>query len=266
MPLICLFNYAHDILRDPRTPADNATRDNILHNVRVSGCERVVFWTDRECSAALRQYDVAVGAAFDAEPDGRLRSDICRLEMLRRTGGVYMDNDLRLLINPTRLMRSQTRLLTVRASSSCHNPAGLFQALLASVTDHPMLAIALRAHVAWHRARLAGNGSEIARVTWNRARPNVGTVLLLDAMVEHLGPKWTKAWYAGSHADVQLFHEHLLPRVRSCYCRVGHGCNFVATDPATRTLVLLSRFRAGAARCLSPYRCKPCAKRRARLN
>ena len=116
MPLICLFNYAHDLLRHPRTDVENATRDNILRNVRICGCVRVVFWTDSDCAAALRRHDAGVGAAFDAKSDGRLRSDICRLEMLRRTGGVYMDNDVRPLVTPVGLMRPQARFLTARAT------------------------------------------------------------------------------------------------------------------------------------------------------
>lgn len=234
IPSTCLFNYRVDLLAN-RT-YDASLTANVLANIRTMQCDRSIFWTDAECAAA---FSPARRALFLAEPDGRLRSDFCRLEMLRRYGGTYLDNDLQLLERPS--VENGTTLASIHASPS--DVPGIFQAYLASTPEHPIVVDALRRHVAWYAAVAARDVAEIERVTKSRPKPNVGTVLLLDA------------YRHATDATAQMFHERADDSPDRCYCQQNDLCNYYVYDGARP--IMRSRFRAGDTACLS----KPCRAR-----
>ena len=267
IPSICLFNYKYDITLSKK-PSDNATKNNIFRNAQMCRCNKIDFWTDDDCTRHLSIYNSQLGRDFRMEKDGRLKSDLCRLHMVWRFGGVYMDNDLYLLKNPLTFMTSQINFMSLKAATA----PGIFQALIVSIRGHPVLPIAMHRHQKWYEhkhLRTPHAHLEVWRITrlFGPRKPNIGTVLLLDAIKEYKGESWVKRlWKKGILDDMKLLAEEPVPRTTACHCRPQHLCNFVGVNaPYSDEMILMSRFRTesvkhGVETCRVPTTCASCEK------
>ena len=195
----------------------------------------VIKFDDSQCEAALLQHEEhgeELARRFRAEPDGRLRSDMCRLVMLHQFGGLYFDSDLGLRGDVRLLIDPRVTFVTCWAAETS-TPDGFFQAFVGATPRHPVLAEALQRHLRWYAAierrsslqitRDARSDQivacdqdclEINRVTGGHPEPNVGTVLLQDAFEHVFGRSALRKLKTrgvahhglGEHAS-QLFHE-----------------------------------------------------------
>ena len=240
--------------------------DNVRRTVATLGFDDVAFYTDADCLRLLRDLEttddfrnVPLARSFLALQDGRIRSDVCRLAMLWREGGYYMDNDLVPLADVTRYLLPQTQFATVTTVRMFGNAPGMFNAFLAASPRHPVVDRALRLHAAWTTA----TATERRRFTRGVALPNIGTVLLRDAVRTVVGDDATFACERTGQCapDVQLFREVLLDRDSEynatglcVMCDATHACNFAVADVASGDIVFKSRVAArGTSPC--PLRC-----------
>lgn len=226
IPLTCLLNYRFNILRDA-TPSYDDVRNNIRHNLKMLNCSNVVYWSDTDCE---NNFDPLQRFFFVRETDGRLKSDMCRLKMLQIHGGVYIDNDIRLLSNPFLHIPSTTTFASVWS----YDRRGIFQAFLATSKDNPILKNTLTRHVQYYTQASLGNTQEITRVTGNIAKPNIGTVLLKD--------EFDSRPYRN---NVVMFQEKYNDLHR-CH-RFHHLCDYVVF--AGNEIIMMSRHKSGSETC-----------------
>ena len=94
-----MFNYRRNLLTAAWITLrldERAMMLNVQRTIALHPATKVKFFDDSQCREALARHERlgnALAGYFDSEPDGRLRSDMCRLAMLR-DGGYYFDTDL----------------------------------------------------------------------------------------------------------------------------------------------------------------------------
>ena len=229
----------------------------------------VVFHTDTGCTSLLRTMEgldafqgVALVQAFSEQTgDGRIRSDICRLAMLWTRGGYYFDNDIVLLDDVSRRLSPDTTFATVTAVRYLfNNPPGLFNAFIACTPRHPIVHEALRRHARWSTM----SPMERWRITrGNTHRPNIGTVLLRDAVRSVVGDAATfeceRTGVCGG--GIQLFREIALnpdgeynASGLCTMCDTTHECNFAVADVLSGDVIMKSRIAMQSGH-LCPLRC-----------
>ena len=97
IPGVLHFNYRFNLLTTPwmlLSVHERMLLVNVRRTISLHPRMKVQFFSDERCRAALLQHERlghALAGCFDNETDGRLRSDMCRLAMLRSTGGMYFD-------------------------------------------------------------------------------------------------------------------------------------------------------------------------------
>lgn len=180
--------------------ADTPYRSNIARMIRLIGWPNI-FYNNSECKAILethgmdghfaryiipppppasQQHAPEHPSPQHREKDGRFKSDMCRLAMLHRHGGWYLDSDL----YPTRADFASfappwaTLVSSNTTMEGSVNAPGLFNAILGASKAHPVVAQAIENHRRWYEHRTP---TETYRVTRGVKKPNVGTVLLKDA-------------------------------------------------------------------------------------
>mmetsp|Transcript_9265 Transcript_9265/g.20853 ORF Transcript_9265/g.20853 Transcript_9265/m.20853 type:complete len:426 (-) Transcript_9265:119-1396(-) len=276
IPSVLLFNYRRNLLATPWDSLrlhERMMLINVRRTIALHPGAAVRYFGDNDCRVALLEHD-SLGALlvsyFDHEKDGRLRSDMCRLAMLRQ-GGFYFDNDLGVRGDVRQVLHSQTTFVVpeiVRGSFD-PNPPGFFQAFVAAAPHHPIIEIALRRHVAWYVAKARHDRREIHRVTRGVQKPNVGTVLLRDAFLAWAGESALQM--ARGHGLVvhpdgqcsQLFFEspeRAQAGARPAHIKVlkryglpagfmrSHLCSYVVGDRRSRSVVFMSRITGAAYR------------------
>ena len=114
IPDVLHFNYRRNLLTAPwlfLSLHERMLLLNVRRTIELHPGATVNFFDDAECRSALGQHErhgAALAMAFDNETDGRLRSDMCRLAMLRRTGGLYFDTDLGVRGDVRRVLSART--------------------------------------------------------------------------------------------------------------------------------------------------------------
>lgn len=253
--------------------AQGTMGDNVRNTIAMLGFRDVAFYTDDMCVTLLRTMEktahefrgVPLLQAFTFHKlDGRVRSDVCRLAALWDRGGYYFDNDLVLLDDSVvRRVAPTTTFATVTTVRWLFdNPPGLFNAFLACAPRHPVVRSALILHARWPKMTV----DETRRVTRSTAGPNIGTVLLRDALRSVAGDaavfECERTGYCGG--GVQLFREVALEPEGEyaapglcVMCDVTHACNFAVADVPSGDVFLKSRVAAADVPC--PTRCAPAA-------
>jgi hypothetical protein len=230
----------------------------------------VFFHNDTNCIVLLEQLESTNGvfngtslvSAFQSYVDGRIRSDMCRVAMLWKYGGYYFDNDLVLLQDVTRYLLPSTTFATVMtARQHFGNPAGLFNAFVASAPRHPILTRALILHARYPH----WSPDDKWRVTQGRKDPNIGTVLLRDAVRHVFGDAATYACERTGTCvrGLQLFREFPLENdggynTSSLHidCDTLASCNFAVGDPSSGRVLFKSRVASKGKAC--PIYGRPC--------
>jgi hypothetical protein len=259
IPRVALFNHRVNLLLElvPSLHAGEAAlRRNVLRTLNVTGM-RAVFYDDAQCRALLADLEAEwelrwLAESFDRSPDGRIRSDMCRLAMLWRFGGYYFDTDMLVLRNVSEYVYPFTRFATCKATSVFANPKGFFQSFVASVPRHPMLRRALVEHVRWFDTVRAGDAARIRRVTGGSRKPNLGTVFLRDAhegmegyretvRIEHVGFSYRSRMQLFMEASLRDVDEHVNRSGLCVPCEVTDPCGFAVYDPVSGDVLFKSR-------------------------
>ena len=190
---------------------------------------RIVYYSDLECHTMLTRLERKVRNltwAFQSTKDGKTRSDICRLGTLYETGGVYLDNDIRLLTNVLFNIPKGTEFATCLAA----NRKSYFQAFMASVPRHPVVLKSLELHVTYEREHGAN------------PMVNAGTFLLREAMKLQLGRNQITLEHTGRYENFFLMKEVSIFRKRSPYCKscgLGDLCGYFVQSG--KSMVMQSR-------------------------
>lgn len=190
-----LFNYKYDVLQSQSNdPEDRRMRRNVEHTVslfRGSGHDpHIIFWDDTQCRTMLGSIRAELAVRFDGEPDGRLRSDMCRLAQLYKHGGYYFDLDIVPRFDVRSILAPGTTFATCLTNDWIDfNPDGFFQAFLAATPEHPVILRAMLLHLEWYQSVDEHDLPSIMHVTNGRKKANVGTVLLRDAWIKWAGVK-----------------------------------------------------------------------------
>lgn len=211
----------------------------------------VAFLTDSGCISLLRVLEEeevfrgwALTDTFMANDDGRIRSDICRLAMLWTRGGYYFDNDLVLLDNVLSHIPPDATFVSITTVRGISNPPGLFNAFIATTPRNPIVYKALLNHAKFLTL------NDKFRITRNRHQPNIGTVLLRDALRSVIGDTEVYKCERTGYCDkgIQLFREIALEPENEyntsglCHiCEVTHGCNFAVVDVPSGDVLMKSR-------------------------
>lgn len=132
VPMTLLFNYKTNLLGETGIIAEN-----VRMIIRMHPKWNVIFDTDVTCldkiNKMLKLTEV-VAWYNDPQTLGKHKSDLCRLVQLYREGGVYVDNDLELLMPlPSEILRGD--MATVLSV----DPGTIFQALVAAVPEHSIV-------------------------------------------------------------------------------------------------------------------------------
>lgn len=260
----------------PRVANGNGVRVDdvraaLKRTLELTGLTDARYLDDAGCRALLRELEAELdlrermARAFDAYKDGRIRSDMCRAAMLYKHGGYYFDDDLVAVRDVTRVLHPQTRFASVTTVRMFGNAPGLFNAFVAAAPRHPVLEHALRLHTRWPHMTAA----EQRRVTRGvPLRPNIGTVLLRDALRAHLGDAAAFAAERGGQtvADVQLLREVPLIAEDSynttglcVLCESTHACNFAVADVPSGEIVFKSRGAVRGTNLACPLFCEDAA-------
>ena len=146
-----LFNYKINLFKEEHgdlTSREKILLTNIKRTVRLfqnitGDASEVEMWDDARCLTALKDLQMKEGLplafAFKTEVVGMIRSDLCRLVMLYRSGGYYFDTDIAPLAALQRVLDPRATFVTVRTSERSRSGGGFFQAFLATAPKHPVI-------------------------------------------------------------------------------------------------------------------------------
>jgi len=239
IPDILLFTHKKQLFEPTEnvlSADDLRVKENLRKTIAMHPGMQMEFYDDERCRQALLHVNMADSiwvADFDREPEGKYKSDLCRLAMLHEHGGYYMDNDLEVLMDFREVIPSSTTLATsLEFGHSDH----VFQAFFAATKAHPILWKALEKTAGWYTA----------------GRPNAtdipaGPVLVGAAMLEFLkvpnlqpGPL-VDMYFLNETDEIDQFGLHKRGE--------DQGCNIVVSDHATRRAVAWSRFVGASSTC-----------------
>jgi hypothetical protein len=258
IPRVALFNHRVNLIEGPLQlyPSEAALRRNVLNTLNVTGM-RAVFYDDAQCRALLADLETEwelrwLAESFDRSPDGRIRSDMCRLAMLWRFGGYYFDTDMLVLRNVSNYVYPFTRFATCKATNVFSNPKGFFQSFVASAPRHPVLRRALVEHVRWFDTVRTGDAARIQRVTGGSRKPNLGTVFLRDAhegmegytataRLEYVGFSYRSRMQLFMEASLGDVGEHVNRSGLCAPCELTDPCGFAVYDPVSGDVLFKSR-------------------------
>ena len=272
IPAVALFNHKIDFRNSP-LPEYQTLTSNINNTLKLTGLTSHHFYNETQCQTTMEELQNRLGiqnlrASYNRYEDGRIRSDMCRLGMLWIHGGFYFDNDIVTLRNVRDVISQDTEFASCTTAPYFKNPPGLFQAFVATRSQHPVVERALRYHVEWFRWVDAKDTQRIRHVTGEvRVRPNIGTVLLRDAMVDHYGEgtvKHAERTGSANGGTIRLFREMPLSQSDHAYA-LEHlciwctnfldPCNFAVVDVYTGMVLFKSRIADQATRSLCPVYC-----------
>lgn len=240
----------------PRLALFNGPRAlNVESILRTTRLERHLHLQDRECLQLLAELerewrDVNLTGSFVGYADGRIRSDMCRLAMLWRHGGFYFDDDLVPLVDVTQHLHPAADFVSGTTVRMFGNRPGILNAFIASIPRHPILRTGLYEHARWFDM----SPKERVRRVGTMPKPNIGTVLLRDAVRRHVGDdalfetERTGAILGGVqlYREIPLIHEDSYRTRNLCVlCVAEHQCNFAIADVLTGEVLFKMRKAQG---------------------
>jgi mannosyltransferase OCH1-like enzyme len=239
IPHILWFTYRHDFLqtKDPKIYYDNVMKT--IHAYRSEWNDMnapAYLLVDSNCTDLLLEVDqrenTTLANAFQSEPRGALRADLCRLAALYLHGGYYFDVDLE-VIKPLQ-MDPNVSFSTVRDSLLGY----FFQAFLAATPGHPVLRENLNTMMEYY--------VEKKGTCFEKAQLVVGPCTLMEA--------W-KRTSNESHGHTRMLREShlqkhgLFPDVEQR--GIGDPCHWVVDDPEEMQVYFYSRI-VGTGMCNQP--------------
>jgi mannosyltransferase OCH1-like enzyme len=226
IPHILWFTYKHNILE---TQQPKVFYDNIMKTIEAYRSEwkesnaTVNFLLDENCTQLLREVDkrenTALAQAFQEEPRGDFKADLCRLAALFLHGGYYFDVDLE-VVKPLQLDP------LISFSTARDAGASFFQAFLAATPGHPLLRANLKTMMEYYvekRGRCYVRKTQLVgpctlKMAWDRVS-RLGHVRLLQ--------------------ETHLVRHGLYPNMTQR--GKGDACHWVVHDPEEMQVYFYSR-------------------------
>jgi len=143
IPRRMVFVYTHGNILDTESPPQLHT--NLVRTIESynkawnvePGAQDVWFLTNDDCRAILSRNMFQLVTHYDSEPEGKFKSDMCRVAALFERGGYYFDNEME-VIEPV-LLDDGSRFATVQSGHR-----SFAQSFIASEAGHPILRVALK--------------------------------------------------------------------------------------------------------------------------
>jgi len=232
----------------------------------------VIFYDNRACENTLAEIEPELGQFFNAEKQGMLKADMCRLGQLWQHGGLYFDIDIVPVVNLHKHVHRQTTFATVRSTGEIINNLGFFQAFLGAAPNHPVIAAALQTTLTYYRALAKRDLQKMSDMMAGFPTQNIGTALLIHAFSYYskvaanttVGPlspdlKQSQTMMHDDGHISQIFLESsfsaldetwntnqiIVGRDRSSNQKQPPHCEYVVVDRDTKTVVFYSRSFAG---------------------
>eukprot|EP00526_Cylindrotheca_closterium_P011178 CAMPEP_0113647348 /NCGR_PEP_ID=MMETSP0017_2-20120614/25057_1 /TAXON_ID=2856 /ORGANISM="Cylindrotheca closterium" /LENGTH=383 /DNA_ID=CAMNT_0000559387 /DNA_START=69 /DNA_END=1220 /DNA_ORIENTATION=- /assembly_acc=CAM_ASM_000147 len=141
-------------------------------NEPVDGVE-VVFLTDKDCEELINSMEPKMTEAFLKEPNGKYRSDMCRVFSLYEKGGYYLDTDL--LVHEAPYLMPHVTFATVIEPKFQDK---FLQAFIAVAPKHPIIIEAINVMMEHYVTK---KGEVTGESMGYRSDKNMGTWTLREA-------------------------------------------------------------------------------------
>lgn len=201
----------------------------------------VKFYTDSQCEHLITNvHSRNLATNFRKEHHGPYKSDICRLAMLYKWGGMYLDNDLEVVGDIRDHIPDDASFASVIELDSKTN---VFQAFVAARPSHLLIQRALNATATMYarHGRWQGNSWMGPKIMGSALRSWVGS--------DRLNVGWNMAAAAGRTDGVYLFQESRDVRRFALKPRQGRGCCCNVFIADSKEAIAWSRFVGASQFC-----------------